>query len=69
MNRVKRMISLLIVFMIVSIIWYLSYAEEIELTAKAAILVDMENRSGLYENNADMLGHQYNKDNDSTCGS
>lgn len=55
MNRVKRMISLLIVFMIVSPLFgTLSYAEEIELTAKAAILVDMKTGQVLYENNADM---------------
>lgn len=55
MYRIKRMISLLILFLIIFPVFStLSYAEEVELTAEAALLVDMETGQVLYEKNADM---------------
>lgn len=60
MNRIKRIICLFIASVFfVSVTSTLSYAEgenteEIELTAKAAILVEMESGQVLYEKNADM---------------
>lgn len=55
MFRFKRMISSLIVFVILlPILGTVSYAEEIDLTAKAAILIEMDTGQVLYEKNADM---------------
>lgn len=55
MYRLKQVMCLFIVFVIIlPIFGTVSYAEEIELTAKAAILVEMETGQVLYEKNADM---------------
>lgn len=55
MFRFKRMISSLIGFVILlPILGTVSYAEEIDLTAKAAILIEMDTGQVLYEKNADM---------------
>lgn len=55
MYRLKRMISFFILFVILMPLSVTeSYADEIELTAKAAILVEMETGQILYEKNPDM---------------
>ena len=55
MYRLKRMISLVFLFVVIlPVFGTVSYAEEFELTAKAAILVEMETGQVLYEKNPDL---------------